>query len=175
MCKVSRWQWCYSDDFGLQEGSRISCETHWCIARAVPSFPASWTHEGILDPKASFYFSTSISYILHSFLQSPPHYIYFQAQGMPWMEKLCFLFLQSSLSLPLLKASDWAGWNCTKAATQTQRLGQLVTILLYWVTSLGSQISALCSLHAENASLERRGHWGLMFKECRTSINACGN
>ena len=112
-------------------------------------------------PKASFHSSTGIGYILHSFLQSPPRCIHFQIPGMPCKEKLCFPFPQNSLSTPLLKASAWAGWNGTKPAIQTQGLRWLLTTLPYWVTSPGSLVSALCSLHAENASLERRGHWGV--------------
>ena len=169
MCRVSQWQWHYPDDFGLQEGAHVTWETD--LVRTMPRFPASWPHERTLSPKASFHFATGISYLLQSLARR----IYFQVQGMCWKEKLCCPVPQNSLSSPLLKASDWAGWNRTKPAIQTPGQRRLVTTLPYPVTHLGSQVSALCCLHAKNASLERRGHLGLMFEECRTGINACGN
>lgn len=175
MCRVSQWQWHYTDDLGLHERAGVSCETDWYLAKAMPSFPTSWPHERILGPRGSFHFSTSIGYILPSFLQSPPRHIHFQVQGMPWKEKWCFPFPQNSFSIALLKVSDWAVWSGTKPATQAQGLQRLVTTLPCWATSPDPWVSALCSLFTENASLERRGRGGLMFEECRTRIKACGN
>lgn len=126
MCRVSQWRWHYTNDLGLQEGADISCETDWYLVKAMPSFPASWPHERVLSPRASFHFPTILAvYYLASCNLHHITYI-FRSKACPGRKTM--LSFAAKLLFHSFAEGFWLSWlkwyQTSHSSTGTETAGQ---------------------------------------------------
>lgn len=155
------------------KGGSYLCEIDWKLARAVPSFPL-----GLMKGSSALKIPSISPLVLavYSVASYNPHLVTYIFSSKECPERKNYAFPSYKTNFPFSYGKLLAELSeCSWTIHLNPGMEVAAYPLPYWVTSLGAQVSALCSLHVENASLKRRGHRGLMFEECRAGINACGN